>query len=252
MKFTSANINNYIKKKESTYKIFDINYNEKEKKIINKIDVQFNGTFSFYGKFNKDKLIEDNRYFKGNILEFLKIFCNINDDNIIKLKKIIYKIIETVVNGYNKKYIWFEIRTSLPNKNFKIPRWHFDGYKNQSKFVTVLKGPGTLIIKDTDIKSRNNYFDIQKKLWNEISEEEIKKKTTDELLRINDNHRKILANKLKPDIDQPNNNQGLIFLTDIGNNNKIVGIHSEPDVNDKRVFISIMCGTKNFIMNLHK
>ena len=51
-------------------------------------------------------------------------------------------------------------------------------------------------------------------------------------------------------IDQPNNNQGLIFLNST-NNSELVGIHSEFNKNKKRFFISILCGTKNYILNLH-
>ncbi len=79
---------------------------------------------------------------------------------------------------------------------------------------------------------------IQQKKFSKINEQ----------LKINDKYRKILANKLKnAKIIQPNNNQGVIYITDIQNDNKIVGIHSEPINNEKRFFISIICGDKNEI-----
>lgn len=75
--------------------------------------------------------------------------------------------------------------------------------------------------------------------------------TRESFIKIDEKYRKILAKKLKPIIDQPNNEQGLIFLNST-NHSEFVGIHSEPDKNKKRLFISILCGTKNYIMNLHK
>lgn len=156
MKLTSTNINNYIKKKDTTYKIFDINYTQKEKEIINKIDIKLSKSFNFYGRFNKDILINCSRE-DINIIDYLQLVCDNSYDDIIKLKKIIYKLIEIVANGYNKKYIWFSIRTTLPNDHFRIPRWHIDGY-NGSKFVTLLQGPGTLVITDSDKVSRKLFF----------------------------------------------------------------------------------------------
>lgn len=244
MKLTSTNINNYIKKKDSTYKIFDINYTQKEKEIINKIDIKLKKNFDFYGKFDKDKLINC-RYEDINIIDYLKLVCDNDELDIIKLKKIMYKLIEIVTNGYKKKYIWFHIETTLPNTDFKIPRWHTDGY-NGSKFITLLQGPGTLVIKDSDKESRKIFFEIQDKMSNEMFNEP--GQTNEVFTKIYEKYRKIFAKKLKPLIDQPNNNQGLIFLTD----RKFAAIHSEPDKNKKRLFISILCGTKNYIMNLHK
>lgn len=117
-----------------------------------------------------------------------------------------------------------DINTSLPNNEFNMPRWHTDGYPNNSKFVTVLKGPSTLFIDDKDSTSRKIYFTIEDLLIKE--------------------YKKILAKKLKDcKIIQPQNNQGTIFLTDAPvNNTTIAGIHSEPPFNEKRFFIGIMCG----------
>ena len=43
------------------------------------------------------------------------------------------------------KYVWLEIRSMIPNENFKIPRWHTDNWfyretKPQYKIASVLKG----------------------------------------------------------------------------------------------------------------
>jgi hypothetical protein len=153
---------------------------------------------------------------------------------------IIYKLLDKVTNGYDNEYIVLDINTSLPNNEFNMPRWHIDGYPNNSKFVTVLKGPSTLFIDDKDSKSRKIYFTIQDLEMKEY----IKNSNGEYNEKIYDKYRKILAKKLKDcKIIQPQNNQGTIFLTDAPiNNTTIAGIHSEPPFNVKRFFIGIMCG----------
>lgn len=255
MSLTSTNIKKYIKTKDTSFKIFDIKYTEKEKQTIDNFKIDNEIFFTYYGKFNENTLIKGDYYKKGtksiiNILNFISNIGNNTDKNIQIIKDIIYKLLDKVTKSYNKDYIWLEIRIFLPNKDFNISRWHTDGFENQSKFVTLLKGPSTLFIADKDIKAKETFFEITDKMFKEETKY-IKKNgmKIDEILKIDDKYRKILAKKLKDvKIDQPNNNQGAIFLTDISiNDNKLIGIHSEP-VNDKpRFFISVMCGTKEEI-----
>jgi len=66
-------------------------------------------------------------------------------------------------------HFWLAIRVTEPNNEFIIPRWHKDGnyFASNSitaKFITVLKGPGTLLIR-----SNKKVNDI----YNKISEKEI-------------------------------------------------------------------------------
>ena len=82
-------------------------------------------------------------------------------------------------------YIWVDIRTTLPNTYFKIPRWHIDGY-NSSKFVTLLQGPGTLVIKDSDKESRKIFFEIHKKRGDEIFNE--LKQTREAFIKIDEKY----------------------------------------------------------------
>ena len=252
MSLTKINIQKYLQKKDVSYKIFDIKYTEKEKQIINNFKIDNEIFFTYHGKFNKNILLKgyyDNNDKKSSIdiLNFISNIGNNNDKDIQIIKNIIYKLLDKVIkglNGYNKDYIYFEINITQPNKDFNISRWHFDGFENQSKFVTLLKGPSTLFIDDKDIKSKKIYFEVTAKM---LKEEENKIKIN-EILKIDEKYRKILAKKLKDaKIVQPNNNQGTIFLTDLPKNNSLVGIHSEPVNNKPRFFISIMCGTKEEI-----
>ena len=73
----------------------------------------------------------------------------------------------------------------------------------------------------------------------------------DNQIKIHDKYRPIYADKLKNEkIIQLKNNQGLIFYANSGG---IDGaIHSEPKVEDNRIFISILPGTKDNIKTLEK
>jgi hypothetical protein len=64
-------------------------------------------------------------------------------------------IAKDVSAGYARKYIWVALRSSKPTNKYDIPRWHTDGKyflnprslrKQQSKFITIFTGAGTLMI----------------------------------------------------------------------------------------------------------
>jgi len=68
------------------------------------------------------------------------------------------------------EHFWMAIRVTMPNNDYDIPRWHKDGNffpqnnneTSTSKFVTVMKGPGTLLIKGGISYSKNYVFRIMK------------------------------------------------------------------------------------------
>ena len=105
--------------------------------------------------------------------------------------------------------------------------------------LNLLQGPWTLVIKDSDKVSRKIFLEIDNKHTNEVVTDI--KPPIETIIKIDDKYRKILANKLKPMIDQPTNDQGLIFLTN-RYDSKFAAIHSEPDETKKR-----LCGTKSYI-----
>ena len=205
----------------------------------------------YYGKFNENVLVkgDENNGKKLNIVDFISKIGNNTEKDIKIIKDIIYKLINKITKSYNKNYISLDISAVLPNNDYNISRWHYDGFEKQTKFITLLKGPAALFIDNKDIKSKNTFFEIDNKMW--IEQKKFSEKNgikINKLIKINDKYRKILANKLKnAKIIQPNNNQGIIYITDIPNDNKMVGIHSEPINNEKRFFISVICGDKNEI-----
>jgi len=229
----------YLTNRSSSFKLFDIKYTYTEKQTISNFKIENESAFYYRGKFDSDILIKDTEN-KIDILTFISSIGNNTDKDIKVIKKIIYKLLNKLTKVYNKYYIELDIIISLKRPK-SITRWHIDAYPNNSKFVTTLIGQSTLFIDDSDIKSRNIFYNLQDQLIDEYK----KKNSTEwnDLKETHDKYNKIIATKLKKcKIVQPNNNQGTIFLTDTSNNNsKFSGIHSEPTINENRFFIGLLC-----------
>ena len=141
----------------------------------------------------------------------------------------------------------------MPTNAYDIPRWHKDGTffvdsnNLQSKFVTVLKGPGTLFIKKSKLVNEiydKNINDMRKKINKSIPELEND---------IRNSFRKKLAVKFKKYKNQIKTKQGTIFYTGTNTNNNTNGlIHSEPNMDQPRFFISILPGNVSELNGLIK
>ena len=224
-------ISKYLKESEnSASKIFRINYSNHEQNIIDNIDIKrdIENDYKFCGEYIK--ILPD-------IEEFLEKVTNNTKNENIDLTKILNRLVSKLVKGYNRKYIWVSLRVTYSNNYFETPRWHIDGnyhpadYK-LSKFVTVLKGAGTLLKKSND-ESKKIYFDTEKEFI-----EEVRGKSREEYKKIQVDYQKIHDERLKniPTM-QLKNNEGLIFFS--GYDNKNSQIHSEPDMKEPRMFLSI-------------
>lgn len=178
---------------------------------------------------------------ENGITNFLSIVGTNSLDDIITIKNFITRLIKAVLEGFEKDSFWLDIRVTIPNDNWKVPRWHTDGKfydiqnidKPNYKFVMAPKGPGTLFSECTNKNIRNKFF---------------------EMLKLQGNDYKNLSNRrLNDDLIKNFNivkckqNQGAIFMT---GNHQFSAIHSEPDFNDSRIFISILPGTKSEILEL--
>jgi hypothetical protein len=152
------------------------------------------------------------------------------------------------------KYFWLAIRITPPNNHFDIPRWHKDGTffiedkneKSSVKFITTLKGPGTLLIKST--KKINKIYE---KTLEEKFTEMRKYKTMPEKIKIDNNFRPIFAKKfVKEKVIQAKNSDGILFYTGIPHDN--AALHSEPKMDTSRIFISILPSSHENIKDLQK
>lgn len=223
-------IKKYLNNLSINHFIFDIKYTKKELDYINNLEITNSNNFDYFGDIN-------------NI-----IFPNIFNNQTL-FNNIVLKLIRKISKSYNTNFFWLSIRISLPNTNFNIPRWHIDGTffnsnRIQSKFITVLKGPGTLFIK----KSKNTHEIYNQTILNKYKEIQKDKKYVNEIYKkdIEEKYRKILANKFKNiKYKQLKNDQGLIFL--VGKDGLL---HSEPKIDESRIFISILPGSQEEIQEL--
>jgi len=200
--------------------VFKIHYTKKELECIAKIDISQWKFYSHYGD------IAD-----CNPETFFKEIGNNDSKNIEALCKIVSKLAKAVCKGYSTKHAWIDIRVSNPDNDYDIPRWHTDGNffmdtpedrkQIESKFVTVLRGDGTLMVSATK-KEKEEYERIMRANSPKTEEEAdkyYKDKQKQMELRLKTN--KVFENKK---VKQLKNNEGLIFI--VGNIDKAL-IHSE-------------------------
>jgi len=245
-----SNIKYYLDHQPKQFRIFDISYTTQVKKCLKNFKLENYNSYDNYA---------DNNL--ADLKEFLTSLGSNSSDQIEILDNTIKKITEIVMSGYDERYTnyWLTIRVVPPTSRFDIPRWHCDGNyfhdgnkhsteKFITKFVTVLKGPGTLFKKTTP---------KQRKEYNEI--EEIEFKIRNERPGILNNvtdieYRKSLSDKVKDiGVDfQVDKYQAAIF---IGYHREVYrevcGIHSEPPISEPRMFLSIVPATKEDV-EMHK
>ncbi len=227
-----------------TFKVFEIRYTSKQKKCLDDFNITVQDKYEHFGSLDLPKL-----------RDFLETVGENSKDCIIILEKLIKRLVAIVCEGYNRTSVWVSLRVTLPNKEFDIPRWHVDGnfynlqkireaqiakienldpieIEMQSKFITTLKGPGTLFCQASQ-QMRNEFFDIKDKF--PLVQEEYQK---NKLKR----YEVIKSCKIK----QLMNNQGAIFL--VGHD--YAAIHSEPKLDEPRIFLSILPGHPTEIQEL--
>ena len=226
----------YLKSNKRDFKFFPIKFTASESNSINNLSIKKSDNFDYYGNLES--------------LDFNDFFSKVGENNLKNIKiieKIIKKITNKVLVSFDMDHFWISIRPSVPNNKFDIPRWHHDGtyfsnVDNQAKFAFVLKGPGTLFIKKSKkvIESYNKIQDKFRKELNKIVD------TPNYQHKINEKYRPIFAKELsKYRIRQVKNNQGVIFWGGKDINSK--ALHSEPKIDQHRLFISILPGNKEMI-----
>lgn len=242
-------IKNYLKELPTNYLICDIKFTKKEIDYLENFNIINGNSFNYYG--NIDDLDD---------IELNEFINNVgNNENIDIFNNIIHKLGNNVTKAYNTKFCWLTIRITIPTTDYDIPRWHIDGNfftdsnNNQAKFISSLKGPGTLFIKNRKSKKINNIYEEDSK---QNLEEYKKLNIFSYNEEIENNSRKRLAIKYK-DIKQYQlkTREGLIFLnlktmSDLKKNPGL--LHSEPKKDVTRIFISILPGTEENIINFKK
>jgi hypothetical protein len=252
MSLNTNKIEKYLDSK-NTYEIFDINYTKKEKKCIDNFNITKSGNYTSYNTID-------------NLLDFIKNIGNNKSDDVDIMFNIIKNLLNNILFGYKTDSYYIILRIQKESTFFDIPRWHCDGFyyanrdKLQTKFVTVLRGPTTLVL-DTTKEEKEHFFSLQKYplidlekdkkdkgVLNEISVLTPINHLTDKDKFITDDtefdiiQRKYIAENIRGTKITLSNNQGIIFVA--GDKDKCL-IHSEPKFDKARIFLSILPGTKD-------
>ena len=243
MELDAEKIKSYLQYDKYDFKTFSMDYTISMKKTIDRLDLKVNDVFAHFGSI-KDIV---------NLNQFLSKLGTNTTDDIKSIETLIMSIIRKVLKGYTKKHFWMDIRVTQPDHDFDIPRWHKDGNfflqgpieLHTSKFATVLKGPGTLLIKGT--KKVNQIYN--ENLIEQRKEYIPTKDMKEQSRRIHKKYRPILAKKLANEkVIQVKNTQGVIFFA--GNPREKAALHSEPPNDAPRLFISILPSTEANIKDL--
>jgi hypothetical protein len=179
-----------------------------------------------YDRFGELQLLEQELpYFLKNIGD--------NDELVINATtKVIARLVQQVVNASNKNTAWVCVRASTPTPTFDIPRWHIDGqyygFNRPStelvfKFAAALKGNSTLLY-DLPANQRDLFF-------------------------ANMDNRNFLSEFLDLNkAESPKKGEGVFFIVA----NKDMGaVHSEPKIQENRLFFSILVGDESDIEELY-
>jgi hypothetical protein len=140
-------------------KIIDIKLNNKTKKAFENFKVGETKNYDFFGKINDIDI--------NTIKDFFMKHKNNSNQNCEIISNFFVNLGKRVCKGYKKNSCWMSIRLSVPNDQFKIPRWHLDGKFFQttnninSKFVYVPKGDGTLLLNVSN-KDKVKYNEIKR------------------------------------------------------------------------------------------
>lgn len=186
------------------------------------------------------------------VKEFLAGLGN-NVETSVQVSAIIEKCVKASLAASGKEAAWVTLRASVPNKEFDSPRWHTDGYfyapyqGQQYKIAMVLKGPQTLFYPLAD-KDRK-WFDAVQRSTQPIYHKDgsIDKEATFQAMV---KPRQLLADSLdKKNIVSGAFGQGVIFA--VGSDD-VVAVHSEPPIQEERLFLSIVPGSPLQIQELQQ
>lgn len=233
MEFNTNNIISYTDSQKS-YQIFNIDYTQKEINCIKNFNIENFGNYNSYNTLN-------------NLEQFIKNIGKNSDDDIAIIINIIKKLLDTLLKSYNTNSYWISIRIHSKHSDFDIPRWHCDGFyhsnrnKLQTKFITTLKGPTTLVLETTK-QEKDYFYKLQ-----DYKLQDYKDKFTSDSNEIDIERRKYISENIKGTKINLSNNNGLIFVA--GDKEKCL-IHSEPKHDNNRIFISILPATKDEINEL--
>lgn len=194
----------------------DLNKNEQECLANFKIDKmqELSGT------------LEELEYSLEEINTFISSLGENDFHSCSSMVQLILKLAHQALTIFQQECAYIILRASIPNEEFKLPRWHQDAYYYHPfagqpfKAAIPLKGAGTLFY-------RPNYEELEK--FKQIED----RKQRDDLL----------IDPLR--IEPTPSGFGSLFIV----GHEAGAIHSEPYINSQRFFMSVLPGKKKDIQD---
>ena len=217
-----------------TFKKHKIDYYDKE--LFDRLSVSNTTNYQYLG--NSRNLKE------SEILDYLSTIGSNNNDDLKKVFRYIVKTIKIMTNKFGFDHFWLIIRSFTPEDTYKNFRWHSDGNmfkdsnRRQFKLASVPKGQGTLFV-EPDMKTRKKFYEIYDEQHKEFNQDLSNFKQV--INKFGPLLNKVLGHL---QIKQFKNN----YIAEFNVGNRDIGaIHSEPDIQEERLFFSIVLGTKEEI-----
>lgn len=213
---------------ERGYVPFDLRLSDREKEILKNLHVGATAQYDNFGGTQKDK--------RSQLKEF---FHHISRDKSIveDMTKIVLSIQQNITTGFSSRYSWLSLRAYQPTPLFNMPRWHQDGLfydsqEDQFKAAISLKGNPTLFIN------------AQKSLREEFSQ------CAARVACSNPAEIRPIMNAFIQDraADSMQSHRSVIF--NVGRQD--AAIHSEPPIQQDRIFMSVLPGSKKQIEQLRQ
>ncbi len=224
---------------EKPFDFFDLNLSKQDLQTLESIVIDEENSFG------KHETLALNHYgsLDGYLLkvsDFLQRFGN-DQETACEGAQVIYTIIENCLTLSDYPEAWIAIRVFKKNHTYDEARWHIDEslYRNDAnysyKLSCVLKGASTLLCHVT-AATRIEFFKIQSN-----SDSRQRQGTKSIRSRLVD-----LLEDSK--VYQAKVGQGVMFIM----GDKTIGaIHSEPKIDESRIFISIVPGSHDQIQELY-
>jgi hypothetical protein len=222
--------NDIIKKYLIQHGVASINLEliPEEKQRLRDFQIQIDGSdgnFLYWGSVNNANLLTNFESYLSRLGKNKKV-------DITSISNLTIRIAKDVAKHFNTEFAWIETKTFLANDTFIVPRWHTDNKffipYTVYKFVWAAKGPQTRFGMNKD-------------------QEKFKELTVQE---VNAGHGTGNNIRVRKEIDQivdeieiSGKEKAALYRS--GGENPVV--HSEPHMDEDRLFIAIVPGTKKEI-----